>query len=228
MHRVHRYRETDSGVFPDAARNRRVHPDHAPLRVEERAPRVAGVDRRVRLNHALNAAELLRTVDRAIQIRNDPLRHRAFEPEGVPDRVDGLPDEEARRIPKDDRHELLFRRVDLQDRDIRVRVDRERLRGVRLAVVEGNFDGGGVFDDVEVRQDDPFLIQDDAASAPFRDLRGEKGVHLFGRRHVDDALVALKVELGGGAFLGAQFGEARRKLILGRRGLLRQRREGLA
>ena len=113
MDRIDRNGEADARVLADAARDRRIHADHATLRIEERAPGVAGIDRRVHLDHALNLTKLLRTADRTIQIAHDSLRHRAFESEGVADRVDRLTDEQARGVAELDGEERVGGRVDL-------------------------------------------------------------------------------------------------------------------
>ena len=62
----------------------RVDPDHAAGGVEQRAARVAGVDRRVGLHDVVDR-EAVGRLDRALQRRDDAGRQRAVEPERVAD-----------------------------------------------------------------------------------------------------------------------------------------------
>ena len=84
---VDRDREADPDVALGLAAglDLRVDPDHSALGVEQRAARVAGVDRRVGLDR-VGDREAVRGVDLALDGGDDPRRRRAVEAEGVADR----------------------------------------------------------------------------------------------------------------------------------------------
>ena len=67
-----------------------VHADHLPVGVEQRAARVAGVQRGVGLDGAGDGRAVGR-LEVALQRGDDPGRERVVEPEGVADRVVGSP-----------------------------------------------------------------------------------------------------------------------------------------
>src|SRR3954451_11707951 len=78
---VDRHREADAGVGVGAVGgDLRVDADHAPLLVEQRAARIAGVDGGVRL-HRAGDLEAVGRVDLAVQSGDDPARHRAGQAE---------------------------------------------------------------------------------------------------------------------------------------------------
>src|SRR6185295_9613098 len=67
-----------------AGRDLGVDPDHLPGRVDERAARVARVDRRVGLQHVVDL-EVVGRLDRALYGRDDAGGEGAFETEGIAD-----------------------------------------------------------------------------------------------------------------------------------------------
>ena len=89
------------------------------------------------------------------------------------------------------------------------------MRGVGLAVKEGDVDFGSVFDDVEVCEDDSLLIEHDAAAASFRRLLKEDARARFDGRDVRDALIAKRVKFDGDALFGREVGEAIGEVVLG-------------
>ena len=94
-----RDREADADVaalLVAAGRDLRVDADHLAVRVEQRAAGVAGVDRRVGLDPALDGRAVGR-LQRAVERRDDPGRERVVESEGVADRVRGVADLDACR-----------------------------------------------------------------------------------------------------------------------------------
>ena len=76
----------------------RVHPDHPPAGVHQRAAGVPGVDRGVGLDHLVDL-EAVRRLDLASEAGDDSLGGRAVEAERVAHRHDGVADLHRRRSP---------------------------------------------------------------------------------------------------------------------------------
>ena len=72
VHRVDRHREADPGARARRAEDRRVHPDQPPRAVEERAARVARVDRRVGLDQPADRPRPPRPAARGRAPRRSP------------------------------------------------------------------------------------------------------------------------------------------------------------
>src|SRR5690606_4959377 len=109
-------REAVPGVVPGSGGDRRVHADDAAGQVDERAARVAGVDRRVRLDEGLERGLGLpsQDPDRAALRADDPGRDGEVQPERVPERENPIPDLEPVGVPEPDgRQTLAPRRRDL-------------------------------------------------------------------------------------------------------------------
>src|SRR3954453_22663164 len=113
----------------------RVDPDHVAVRVEQRAARVAVVDRRVGLDRARDR-EVVRRVDRAVERADDAGRDRALEAERAPDRDDAVADLHGVRVGELERVELALGGVDPYDRDVGRAVCADDLRPRGLAVGE--------------------------------------------------------------------------------------------
>src|SRR5690606_14437871 len=92
---VARYREADADVAAGGRKNRRIDALQRAVEPDERAPGVAGIDRRVRLNEVLVAFD----VDPASTERADDAgRCRLTEAERVADRDDEVADVEVVRV----------------------------------------------------------------------------------------------------------------------------------
>src|SRR5206468_8077125 len=78
--------ETDADVAAVRREDRRGHPDDVPARVENRATRVAEIDRRIELQIVIVRTRL----DVAAASRDDAGRRRTAEPERIADRHDPI------------------------------------------------------------------------------------------------------------------------------------------
>jgi hypothetical protein len=137
--RVHRNRQAE----PDAG-DRGVDPDHAPGAIGERAARVAGVQRGVRLDHVVDDPAALRR-ERAAERRDDARGYRPGEAVRVADRHHELSDPQALGVAEVSRGEVV--RLRAQHGEIRVWVGADELepelatvdeRGAPAAVAAGH------------------------------------------------------------------------------------------
>ena len=126
--------DADREADPLRGRNHRgVHADDFAATRDERPAGVTGVQRRVGLNDVVDETTGP-TPKRAPERAHDACGDRALKPEGVPDRDDELPDAQRGRIPDGHRGEVLLPRLD--DRDVRVRIVPDEIRGHRIAAQE--------------------------------------------------------------------------------------------
>ncbi len=173
---VDRHREADALVTARGGVDLLVDPDHVAVGVEQRAARVAGVDRGVGLDRAVDL-ELAQRVDRAVGGRDDADRQRLLLAERAADRRHRLADRHVALGAERQRLEVEALGVDLEQRDVRVAVEADDL-GLDLVVVgkldvdllglverPGRRAGGlGVGDDVGVG-DDLAVVGDHEARA---------------------------------------------------------------
>src|SRR4051794_10495880 len=162
--RVDRDGEADADVAAAASAglDLRVDADHAAGRVEERAAGVAGVDRGVGLDHAVDL-EAVRGLDRALRRGHDARRERALEAERVADRDRRVADLHALRLAERERVELARLGVaDLQDREVGGLVAAENLRLDDVAIGELDRHLRRARDDVRVREDRARSVDDEA------------------------------------------------------------------
>src|SRR4051794_38269845 len=162
LRRVDRDREADADVAAAAAArlDLRVDADHAPGGVEQRAAGVAGVDRRVGLDDAVDL-EAVRRLDRALGGRHDARRERPLEAERVADRDRRVADLHAQRRAERQRVELARLGVDLEDREVG-RLVAAQDRGVDdVAVGELDGDLRRARYDVGVREDRALAVDDE-------------------------------------------------------------------
>ena len=105
-------------------RDLRVDADHVAAVVEQRAARVARVDRRVGLDHLVDR-EAVRRLDRAPEAGDDPLGGGAVEPERVADRDDEVADLDGARVGESQRLHASRHAigVDRDDGEVARRVD---------------------------------------------------------------------------------------------------------
>ena len=96
--RVDRDREADALGVARVGADLRVDPDHAAAGVEERAARVAVVDRRVDLDRLGDVVGGGQRRDRALGRRDDADRERVLLAERAADRGDRLADDDAARV----------------------------------------------------------------------------------------------------------------------------------
>ena len=121
--RVDGHREADPDAAARAAavarRDLRVDADHAPGGVEQRAARVAGVERGVGLDHVVDR-EAARRGQPPLQRRDDAGRQRALEPERVADRDRRVADLHRGGVAELERRQVEPLRVDAQQREVGV------------------------------------------------------------------------------------------------------------
>ncbi len=107
-----------------------VDADHVAARVDQRPAGVAGIERRVGLQHVVEQAAGLRA-HRAAERADDAGGHRVLEAERAADRDRHLPDAHARRVAEADPREVARRH--LEHGEVRVRIVADDLRGRRCA-----------------------------------------------------------------------------------------------
>ena len=141
--------------------------DQAPGRVEQRAARVARVDRGVGLDHAADLA-LVDRADLAVERADDAGGQRLVEPEGIADRVDLLADLQVAAEADRQGLELVARRADAQHGEVAVG-KRAHQFGLPLRLVgERDARAARSLDDVEIGDDVPAVVPDEAAAGAAR------------------------------------------------------------
>ena len=169
---VDRDREAVTRVEPRLTRDRRVDADHLALDVDQRAARVARVDRRVGLNKVLDAVVRPRQATEGAALRaDDPGGHGEGEllAERIPDRQRPLAHPRRVGIAETDRREVLG--VDPDHRHVGVRIGADHLGREFAFVVQLDRHPVRAGDDVVVRQDVPVGRDDKARARPLLDTR---------------------------------------------------------
>ena len=141
----------------------RVDADDLAARVEQRAARVAGIDRGVGLDHVVDR-EAVRSGDEALERAHDSGGRGAVEPEGIPDRDDRIADADDVGVSDGEWRERTRRGLDAEHCEIRGRVGSDDLGLDRVAVREADGDLTRVAYDVVVRDDVAGLVDDEARS----------------------------------------------------------------
>jgi hypothetical protein len=134
--------------------------DAIAVEIDERTPRVARIDRSVRLEKALVAFD---AETRAAERADDAERHGLTKPERIADRNDVVSDGERIRVADLARSETAG--IDLEQRDIRLWIAADELRRELLTIGEIDDDLVGVLDDVMIRQHVAVARVDDNAGA---------------------------------------------------------------
>src|SRR5919202_764257 len=212
--------DADVAVAASAGLELRVDADDAAGRVEQRAAGVAGVDRGVGLDDAVDL-EAVRRLDDPLRGRDDARRERALEAERVADRDRRVADLDASRRAERQRRELAGPRRDLEHREVARLVATED-PGVDDALVrELDLDLRGPGDHVGVREDRPLPVDGEARARRLAALLlGEAEVEQ--RRRLLDDLGADEHDARRGALVDVARGEP--ALAAARRGLAAQRR----
>jgi hypothetical protein len=138
----------------------RVDAEHAPGGVEQRPAGVAGVDRRVSLQHVVDR-EPVGSRDLALKRRDDARGQRPFEVERVADRKYRIAHLSAARVAERERVQRQPIGVNSQHSEVIGWVLADHLRVDRLALFEAYSDLDRVLHDVVVRQDRPVLVDHD-------------------------------------------------------------------
>ena len=187
LRQVGRDSEADAGIAARLAQNLRVHADHLPVEIEQRAAAVAGVDRGIRLDHRADLI-LVEAFNAPPQRADDARRHRPRLVEGAADGDHFLTDEQRVRIGERERAELFRREVNLDDGEVGIEVDADDFTAHNRAVDEVDFYPRRAFDNVRVGNDVPFGVDHKAGARAFDDLIAEAGIALHAgvpRRHID-------------------------------------------
>src|SRR5262249_35267934 len=160
---------------------------------------VARVDRSIRLNGLIDKSAF--RIANGTQRANDAACHGAAKTEGIADRVNLLPYHEILGIAERGRRQA--RRLDLDHREIVQTIASYDLGGILFLVVESHFNLPRSFHHMEVRQDVPFLINDESRSLALLWYRSPKEVHTDrGRRDIHDRRYALLVDVDVDLLLG--------------------------
>src|SRR4051794_19237225 len=204
---VDRDREADADVAAAAAArlDLRVDADDAAGRVEQRTAGVAGVDRRVGLDDAVDL-EAVRRLDRALGGRHDARRERALETERVADRDRRIADLDAARAAEGQRPQLALRRRDLQHREVGrlVAAEDAGVDDVLVGELDRHLRRAG--DDVRVRQDRAVAVDHEAGARRLAALLlGEAEVE--GRLRLLDDLGADEYHARSGALVDVARGQ---------------------
>ncbi len=134
---VDRDREADADVPVDlgVARKLRVDADHGAGAVDQRAARVAVVDRGIGLQRVVDR-EVVRRRDLAVDGGDDARGQRAIEPERVADGDDRVADLDVRGVAERQGVQGARGKVDLEDREIGRGVGADDLRARTLSLFE--------------------------------------------------------------------------------------------
>src|SRR5690606_32108784 len=168
---VRRHGETDADIAAGRRDDRGVDADEQAVHREQRAARIARIDRSVRLDEILVALAVGHHAG-APERADDAVGHRLAEAERVTDRDDEVADLELTRVAHPRRDEVLG--LDLEQRDIRRLVAADELRREAALIRERYDDFLRVLHDVMVREHVAFFRVDDHARAhalPRHDLR---------------------------------------------------------
>ena len=160
-HEVARHREPDALIAAALREDRGVDADQLAACADQRAARVARIDRRVGLDEVLVGGDAdVAAPERA----HDAERHRLAQLIRIADRHHPLGDSEPRGVAPG--HDRQVRRLDLEQREVRPRVDADD-GGLELALVgerDGDFLDRALAEHVVVGDDETVGRDDDAGA----------------------------------------------------------------
>ena len=159
---VARNGEADADVAAGAGQDRGADAEQLAVDVDERAARVAGIDRRIRLNEVLVAFDVDAV---AAERAHDARRRRLPEPERIADGDDVVADSELAGITYRQLGEVCVVGRDTEQSHVGAGVAADQHRVVLMAVAERDDDAVGVLNHVMVRDDEAFIGIDDDAGA---------------------------------------------------------------
>ena len=148
-------------------------PMTCPREFSKRSAGVARVDRRVGLDDSLDHPSVL-GLERAVQAADDPRGQCPFQAEGVAQGQDLLADQHPRRVAERDGKELVGRSPDQEHGDVVGGILADELRRMGRAVEQGDPDGTGPLDDVEIGQQMTLLVDDEPRTGARRGLVPEE------------------------------------------------------
>ena len=150
----------DSDVAARRPDDRRVDTDQLPFQVDQRAARVAGIDRCVGLDEVLVALDAQAA---AAERRNDSRSHRLPDAEGIADRHREIAHVQVVGIAESERAQALGGNAQYGDVGSRIGAHQARLE--RSPVLQRHHDFLGVLDHVMVGEHDALARVDDHAGA---------------------------------------------------------------
>src|ERR1043165_1628261 len=153
------------------------------MRRDERAARIAWIQSRVRLNHIVHQTPRLRP-QAAPQRAHHARRHGALETVRVADGDDELADAHALRAAELRGQQV--RRVDANDRQVRVGIIADQLRLTTLPVRETHIESRCAVYDVAVRQDETVGREDEPRPVAVRLALAPPPAHLMRNLNVYD------------------------------------------
>ncbi len=157
---IDRHGKADADIAALRRQDRGVDADQPAAQIDQRAARIAGIDRGVGLDEILVALD---AEPGAAERADDPRGHGLAEAERVADGEHEIPDPQMARIAQRHRRQI-FRR-DLQHGDVGGGIAPDQPRLEAAVVLGGDFDVGGVLDDVVVGQHIALRGIDDDARA---------------------------------------------------------------
>jgi hypothetical protein len=140
-----------------------VDANHTPARVHQRAARVAGVDRGIGLDHAVDGEPVGRA-ELALEGGDDATGHGVLEPEGVSQGEDRVTDLDVPRDPERDRSQVGPSRIDPEHGQVGGEVASDHLGVDQRALVYAHPNTPRVLHDVGVGQHEALPVEDEARS----------------------------------------------------------------
>jgi len=185
---VDRNREADADVAAAAVRrlDLGIDANDPAARVQQRAARVAMVQRGIRLDHIVDRSAV-RSEDAPLERTHDAGRDRAVLAERISDGDDGVADPHRIRVAEIERCQRARLRLHLQDGDIGGRIATYDLRRQALIVRKAHLHALRALNDVVVRDDVPGLVDHEAGAQRLLRLRRraaesegvEEGIRLY-------------------------------------------------
>ena len=170
LHHVGRDRKADAMRAARAREDRSIDPDEAPVDVDERAARVARIDRGIGLDEELKVGN---ADARARGRRNDALRHGLADAERIAHGKHEIADLDLVGVGNLDRGKAFLRPLDAQHREIRARISQNDFGFEFAPVAERDADFVRALNDVMVGDDEAGFVHDHA--------RTERALHALHR-----------------------------------------------
>ena len=186
---IDRHGEADAGRLADLADDGCIQADDLTPRVEERAARIAGVDRGIGLNDSLDRPSVL-GLQRAIEAADDARGQGSFETERIAEGQNLLADQTRfEESPKLRGKSFSAGDVDQEDGDIVGGVGTDELGVMLGAVEERDADRVGTLDHVKIGENMALLVDHESGARSGGGLIAEEAEALGFGRDVHDALI---------------------------------------
>ena len=188
--------------------------------VDQRAAGVARIDRRIGLDDVLDHAAAF-VVDRAVQRRDHAGSQRMVETERIADRIDVLADAQVAARANRQRRRAVYRRLDVQHREVVLRTCADELCRVAALIGERDQRLLRTLDDVIVRHDVAAVVPNKAGARALRHphhVAAPKIAHVLDGRDVHDRGTAALEDANRRELVRRQRAAGRRGAGLGRGG----------